>query len=137
MLPSKHFPALMILVALISAGCSSQNNNSKDQLGDIHFTVTGKDEAQPVFEKAVLLLHSFEYVDAAEEFQKVQKIDPGFVMAYWGEAMSYNHPLWQEQDYDKGNTVSVCTGSNRRRKNSQSKNSIGKGFYSRRQYPVW
>ncbi len=31
-------------------------------------------------------------------FQRAQKIDPTFVMAYWGEAMSHNHPLWAQQD---------------------------------------
>src|SRR5204862_1644830 len=27
-----------------------------------------------------------------------QRADPGFALAYWGEAMSCNHPLWAEQD---------------------------------------
>src|SRR6185436_4532295 len=27
-----------------------------------------------------------------------QRIDPSFVMAYWGEAMTKNHPVWMEQD---------------------------------------
>jgi len=26
-------------------------------------------------------------------------------MAYWGEAMTHNHPLWREQDYDVGKTI--------------------------------
>ncbi len=26
-------------------------------------------------------------------------------MTYWGEAMTHNHPLWQEQNYDKGNEI--------------------------------
>ena len=52
-----------------------------------------------------MYLHSFEYEDAAEAFQKAQKIDPGFVMAYWGEAMTYNHPLWREQNFEKGNAI--------------------------------
>ena len=43
-----------------------------------------------------LLLHSFEYEDAKEAFQQAQKAAPDFAMAYWGEAMTYNHPLWSE-----------------------------------------
>jgi hypothetical protein len=27
-----------------------------------------------------------------------QQIDPGFAMAYWGEAMTFNHAVWMEQD---------------------------------------
>jgi len=69
-----------------------------EELGDIDFKATGKAEAQPLFMKGVLLLHSFEYEDAAEAFQAAQKVDPDFAMAYWGEAMTHNHPLWAQQD---------------------------------------
>ena len=128
MFTSKHFPAVVILLTLLVGCRSSQKNNTKDQLGYIDFTVTGKEEAQPVFTKAVLLLHSFEYVDAAEEFQKVQKIDPGFVMAYWGEAMSYNHPLWQEQDYDKGNAVLTALAPTAAERIAKAKTELEKDF---------
>src|SRR5262249_46334789 len=30
------------------------------------------------------------------------KIDPDFAMGYWGEAMSYNHPIWGQQDTEAG-----------------------------------
>jgi tetratricopeptide (TPR) repeat protein len=46
----------------------------------------------------VAALHSFWYDEAAEAFRMAQKADPDFAMAYWGEAMTYNHPLWTEQD---------------------------------------
>ena len=104
LIPKYSFVCIVIAMTIIS-GCSSGSNKPKDNLGEISFTVTGKAEAQPAFKKGLLLLHSFEYVDAAEEFQKAKKIDPDFVMAYWGEAMTYNHPLWQEQDFDKGNEI--------------------------------
>jgi hypothetical protein len=26
-------------------------------------------------------------------------------MGYWGLAMSYNHPLWEEQDYESAKAV--------------------------------
>src|SRR5262249_48994728 len=45
-----------------------------------------------------LLLHSFEYEDAREQFLAAEKAEPGFAMAYWGEAMTFNHPIWMEQD---------------------------------------
>jgi tetratricopeptide (TPR) repeat protein len=46
----------------------------------------------------VLFLHSFEYDSAAHEFREAQRRDPRFAMAYWGEAMTYTHPVWDEQD---------------------------------------
>jgi len=69
-------------------------------LGDIRFPNSGAPEAQAAFTRGVLLLHSFEYEDAREAFQEARRLDPGFSMAYWGEAMTFNHPLWREQDRD-------------------------------------
>jgi tetratricopeptide (TPR) repeat protein len=67
-------------------------------LGEIHFPTSGAPAAQADFERGVLLLHSFEYDDAAAAFRDAEQRDPGFAMAYWGEAMTYNHPLWHQQD---------------------------------------
>jgi tetratricopeptide (TPR) repeat protein len=69
-------------------------------LGQIDFPNQGAPEAQQAFQRAVLLLHSFEYEDAREAFQQAQATDPAFALAYWGEAMTHNHPLWREQDRD-------------------------------------
>ncbi len=107
----KKFPFLLsLLLPAFFAFQSCQNSNTADDANDKHlgtltFAVTGNEEAQPIFEEAMLLLHSFEYADAGEAFRKVQDMDSNFVMAYWGEAMSLNHTLWQEQDYDEGKEV--------------------------------
>lgn len=50
------------------------------------------------YARGLYLLHNFEYSSAAAAFRDAQKADPGNVMAYWGEAMTHNHPLWAEQD---------------------------------------
>ena len=50
------------------------------------------------YQRGLYLLHNFEYGTAAAAFREAQKADPSNVMAYWGEAMTYNHPLWAEQD---------------------------------------
>jgi tetratricopeptide (TPR) repeat protein len=70
------------------------------ELGSIDFPTSGSPAAQPLFIKGVLLIHSFEYDDAREAFQAAQKADPAFAMAYWGEAMTYNHPVWQRSSPD-------------------------------------
>lgn len=97
--------SIALIASVILSSCFPGTENQDSQLGEINFMVTGKEVAQPIFKKGLLLLHSFEYNDAAEEFQKARELDPDFVMAYWGEAMTYNHPLWQEQNYDKGNEI--------------------------------
>jgi len=66
--------------------------------GDIAFANSGAAAAQAPFLDGLALLHDFEYERAAEAFRRAQAADPGFVMAYWGEAMTYNHTVWMEQD---------------------------------------
>ena len=68
------------------------------ELGTVNFPASGSPEAQPHFEAGLLLLHNFEYEDAAARFRRAREIDPDFAMAYWGEAQTFNHPIWMEQD---------------------------------------
>ena len=51
---------------------------------------------QATFDRALALLHNFWYARALTRFQEIQKADPECAMAYWGAAMTYNHPLWDE-----------------------------------------
>jgi len=68
------------------------------QVGTVEFPNSGSIEAQESFLRGVALLHDFEYASAGEAFREAQRIDPRFALAYWGEAMTYNHPVWLEQD---------------------------------------
>lgn len=68
------------------------------KLGDISFPNSGSGEAQSAFLTGVRALHSFEFDPARIAFEEAQKIDPDFALAYWGQAMSDNHPLWAQQD---------------------------------------
>jgi tetratricopeptide (TPR) repeat protein len=68
------------------------------QLGTITVPTSGASNAQPIFLEGVKDLHNFQFDEAAVAFQKAEQIDPNFALAYWGEAMSHNHPLWAEVD---------------------------------------
>jgi hypothetical protein len=65
-----------------------------DQLGTVHFPVSCTPDAQKTFEKGIALLHSFWYEEAEKTFLNIEKQDPKCAMAYWGEAMSLWHQLW-------------------------------------------
>ena len=82
-----------------------------DHLGTIVFPNSGKPEAQAAFLRGVLLLHNFAYPQAKEAFVEAQKIDPKFALAYWGEAMTYNHPLWNQIDVEAGRRALKNAGS--------------------------
>jgi tetratricopeptide (TPR) repeat protein len=119
--------ASMAFAALLITGCSSKKNQSTG-LGEIDFTASGKEEAQPYFKKGLLLLHSFEYEDAAEEFRKATEADKDFTMAYWGEAMTHNHSLWRYQDYEKATTVLNKLSSTPEERVAKAKTELEKDF---------
>src|SRR5690348_16115080 len=75
------------------------------ELGTITFPNSGNAAAQAPFLEGVKDLHSFQFDEAAVAFQRAQKADPSFAMAYWGEAMSFNHPLWAQQDADAAKKI--------------------------------
>jgi tetratricopeptide (TPR) repeat protein len=68
------------------------------ELGSINFPTSAKPAAQAPFLTGVKGLYNFEFDIAADAFRDAQKADPAFALAYWGEAMSFNHPLWAQQD---------------------------------------
>ena len=74
-------------------------------LGTLTFPNSGAEAAQQAFRTGVLALHSFWYPEARDRFRKAQKLDPGFAMAYWGEAMTYEHGLWEQHDRDAARAV--------------------------------
>src|SRR6201987_1781590 len=76
----------------------TEHASVQGDLGHVDFASSGAPQAQPAFLRGLLLLHSFEYLAARREFQKAEELDPSFAMAVWGEALTYNHTLWNEQD---------------------------------------
>ena len=91
--------ALGPLGTAIPANASDDSPGSLTaNLGSIDFPNSGATEAQTAFLTGMKAFHSFEFEDAGEAFREAQAIDPDFALAYWGEALSYNHPLWSEQD---------------------------------------
>jgi tetratricopeptide (TPR) repeat protein len=73
---------------------------AEEELGSISFPNSGDKAAQSAFLRGVAALHSFEFDPARIAFEEAQEIDPDFALAYWGQAMSDNHPLWAQQDME-------------------------------------
>jgi len=101
---------------LVAAMLSAQTQ----RLGTIDFPTSGPPAAQASFIRGVLLLHSFEYQDAARAFREAQGIDPGFALAYWGEALTYTHPLWDEQDVNAARASLLRLGPTRETRRAQA-----------------
>ncbi len=59
-----------------------------EKVGVVHFSTSCSVDAQPVFNRAVALLHSFEFGRAIDGFTSTLGIDPTCAMAEWGIALS-------------------------------------------------
>lgn len=88
--------ALAALLALTATPAPA----AQPVLGQVDFANSGSPAAQESFQRGVAALHSFWYDEAADAFREAQKADAGFVLAYWGEALTYDHPLWGQQDLE-------------------------------------
>ena len=80
-------------------------------LGAVTFENSGAPAAQAEFLRGLAWLHSFGYEDAIAAFRAAQRIDPDFAMAYWGEALSFNQPLWFFEEPEQGRAVLARLGS--------------------------
>ena len=89
--------ALLLACGTVSA--------QQEQYGNTTFPTSGSAEAQEPFMEGLLMLHSFEYEDAADAFQRAQKIDPDFAMAYWGESLTHYRRLWYSIDLDSARAI--------------------------------
>jgi tetratricopeptide (TPR) repeat protein len=87
----------VLALGMLAAAPAAQTP-ATGELGTIHFPTSAAAAAQAPFVVGVKALFNFEFDTAAEAFRQTEQADPAFALAYWGEAMSYNHPLWAEQD---------------------------------------
>jgi tetratricopeptide (TPR) repeat protein len=67
---------------------------SEEGLGRVHMDTSCSPSVAAEFDRALALLHNFWYARALERFHRVLMNDPECAMAYWGAAMTYNHPFW-------------------------------------------
>lgn len=103
--------ALLVTAAPANAQPVGRGDSAEPRVGSVNFRNEGNAAAQPHFQRGAALLHNFEYETAAAAFRQAQAADPGFVMAYWGEAMTHNHPLWEEQDVAAARAVLAKLGA--------------------------
>ncbi|MEO7538994.1 MAG: tetratricopeptide repeat protein [Pyrinomonadaceae bacterium] len=112
-------PAYLFVIFLLITSVVGQHHDmpsgdqkpANESLGEISFPTSGPAEAQKHFIRGVLLLHSFEYGRAKASFAEASSLAPDFAMAYWGEAMTYNHSIWGEQDRNAALTALKKLGS--------------------------
>jgi len=80
------------LVGTMSASTRLQDNahsgHASDKIGTVHFATSCTTRAQPQFDRAVALLHSFEFGAARTAFDAALAADPSCAVTQWGVALS-------------------------------------------------
>jgi hypothetical protein len=81
--------AAVLLVFTTARGVAQEHQHvNGERLGEVHFATSCDGVAQSDFNRAVALLHSFQFSRAIDDFNVVLREDPTCAMAYWGIALS-------------------------------------------------
>ena len=62
--------------------------------GDVSFETSCSDAVTEDFNTAMSMLYSFWYSESLTKFDDIISREPSCCMAYYGAAMTYNHPIW-------------------------------------------
>ena len=103
-------PTKLLLLVVVFVHCCAlaaeaqhgghEEHSGAETLGKVSFPVSCRPDVQQQFNRAVALLHSFEYDRSEQAFADIRKSDPNCAMAYWGIAMSLYHQLWAPPSAD-------------------------------------
>jgi tetratricopeptide (TPR) repeat protein len=80
---------ILIMVAGSSIAQEHQHAAVGEKLGQVHLRTSCNAAAQQQFDRAVALLHSFQFSHAIEGFNATLKADSSCAMAFWGIALSH------------------------------------------------
>src|ERR1051326_787761 len=86
-----HIAALGLVLTMPFAAAAQEPSHlagAGAKLGSVHFPTSCSPKAQPDFDHAVALLHSFEFGPAISAFDATLAADPDCAMAHWGIALS-------------------------------------------------
>jgi tetratricopeptide (TPR) repeat protein len=67
-----------------------------EQLGTVRFPVSCNEAASQTTKQGLALLHHMTYKGARDAFAAAIESDSDCAMGYWGQAMTFIHPLWSD-----------------------------------------
>lgn len=68
-----------------------------EQLGTVQIDASCSDEATQRLAEGLALWHHMTYEGAEEAFRAATEVDPECALGYWGQAMSFIHPIWSDR----------------------------------------
>jgi hypothetical protein len=86
--------ALTLLASAGGAAQAREDASSRERLGSVSFDTSCSAAAKTQLDRAVALLHSFEFAQAIDGFQAAAKVDLSCGIAHWGVALaSWGNPF--------------------------------------------
>jgi hypothetical protein len=86
--------ALSMVATAAGAQAHTHTGTKGEKLGTVHFATSCSKTVEPQFDRAVALLHSFEFGASIKAFQSVLAADSTCAMAYWGIGLSqWSNPV--------------------------------------------
>ncbi len=122
-----RFVAILLFLNINAFSHDAREAKEAD-LGKIYFPTSANQAAETHFINGVLFLHNFEYEQARAAFQQAEKADSTFALAYWGEAMTYNYPVWNEQNLSEARKVLAKLAPTDTERVERAKTEKEKGF---------
>src|SRR5215469_1161823 len=86
--------SLLLTVSRVSITFGADSRDVRPRLGRVHMDISCSPSVSREFDTGIALLHNFWYQPALFAFEQVIRADPACAIAYWGAAMTYNHPFW-------------------------------------------
>jgi len=91
--------SLMPLLLFVTPSANAQATSAAiSHLGKVYLPTSCSVETEPLLEKGLALLHSFQYLEARQTFEEAESHDANCAMAHWGKAMSLYEQLWEFPD---------------------------------------
>jgi len=94
--------SILFCVSLAQAQDEHHHALTEEEVGSVHFSNSCRAEVADSFNRAIALLHSFQYEQVRQAFSEISERDPQCAMAQWGVAMSHYHGMWDNGDTAAG-----------------------------------
>lgn len=105
----RNFFYLLAVWLVVTSNLFALDQDYGERIGTVRFPVACNEAASRHVKRGLALMHHMTYEDARAAFAAAIKEDPNCVMGYWGQAMTYIHPLWSdppsEEDFQKGQAL--------------------------------
>ena len=119
-----QFALLLLCLLSVRAG----NAADLDSIGEVSFPASADAQTLEHFHRGLAYLHNFGWKQARYEFQRARALEPGFAMAYWGEAMSWLPLLQTEGDLTRPRMILENLGPDQASRLTKAPTALEKGF---------